>query len=103
MAMAKKGSRRITVAGLEFRWKVRGRPTYDQALGWTPLTFAAERAAEPGALLVVSMRCAHPSNWLGLPATPVLPRTVAAAINTALQRGWQPSQPGPPFVLDDLH
>lgn len=99
MAMARKGSRLITVSGLRFRWKVRGKPTYSQALGWSPLTFAVELADEPGALLTVSLPCAHPSNWLALPSGVVLPRTVASAIKTALDRGWRPSQPGSPYPL----
>jgi hypothetical protein len=43
---APQGSRRIAVDGLVFRWLVRGRPTYCQALGWSPLTFVAELAAD---------------------------------------------------------
>lgn len=99
MTLAARGSRRIVVDGVEFRWKVRGRPTYCQALGWTPLQFAAELAGRPGALLVVSLPYAHPGNWLELPSAPVRPAAVAAGIRAALADGWQPTRPGRAFEL----
>ncbi|MEW2357492.1 hypothetical protein [Spirillospora sp. NPDC029432] len=99
MALASKGSRRIVVDGVEFRWKVRSRPTYCQAMGWSPLTFAVQQADAPGARLMVYLPCAHPSNAAGLPAGVVLPRTVVAAITTAKSQGWTPSERGPEFNL----
>lgn len=99
MTLARKGTRRIIVGGVEFRWKVRHKPTYGQANGWTPLIFVAELAEHPGALLVVSLPYAHPGNWFVLPTVSVLPRTVASAIKLAMDRGWQPSRPGPAFKL----
>jgi hypothetical protein len=53
----------------------------------------------PGALLVVSLPCAHPGNWLGLATGTVLPAAVASGITLALASGWRPSQPGPAFTL----
>ncbi|SFQ24960.1 hypothetical protein SAMN04489713_12538 [Actinomadura madurae] len=99
MTLARRGCRRIVVDGAEYRWKVRGRPTYCQGLGWSPLTFAVEAAESPGALLVVSLPCAHPSNWVSLPSGVVLPRTVSRAIHSALLNGWMPTRPGPTFTL----
>jgi hypothetical protein len=99
MTLARKGSRQITVGSVEYRWKVRGRPTYDQGMGWSALTFVVEQVRPSGSRLVVSLPCAHPSNWLGLPSAPVLPRTVASAITLGLENGWQPSKPGPAFLL----
>ena len=99
MTLASKGSRRIVVDDLVFRWLVRRRPTYCQANGWTPLTFVAELLDESGALLVVTLPYAHPGNWLGLTSAPVRPATVAAGIRQALAAGWQPRRPGPAFAL----
>lgn len=93
--MAKQGSRLITVDGNEYRWKVRGRPTYDQGMAWAPLTFVVEHAERPGARLVVSLPCAHPGNWVMAPAGVALPSTVASAIKTAMNTGWRPTRPGP--------
>jgi hypothetical protein len=101
MAIAGKGSRRITVEGTQFRWKVRGRPTYEQGLGTAPLTFVVERSEQPGALLVASLPCAHPDNWMGMRAGVMLPGTVASAIRSGpLAEGWLPSRPGPAFMLE---
>ncbi|GAA1383057.1 hypothetical protein [Catellatospora chokoriensis] len=100
MTLPSKGSRRIVVDGVEFRWTVRRRPTYNQANGWSPLTFVAELAAEePGAVLVVSMPYAHPGNWIGYLGGSVRPVAVAAGIREALTGGWQPAKPGPAFAL----
>ena len=99
MTLAKKGSRRIVVDGVEFRWRVRRRPTYDQGMAWTPLTFVVEQAEQRGALLVVSMPGPHLSNWVGLPSEPVLPSTVASGVRSALAACWQPARPGPVFAL----
>jgi hypothetical protein len=62
--------------------------------------FLVGRQAErPGAILVVSLPCAHPGNWLGLATGTVLPAMVASGITLALAGGWQPSRPGPAFTL----
>ncbi len=100
MALVKKGSRRITVDGRIYRWKIRRRPTYSQALIWSPLTYAVEYAEAPGSTLVVTTNQPHPSNWFDAPASPVLPSRVADTVRTAHDRGWAPGLPGPPFQLD---
>ncbi|MCP2256646.1 hypothetical protein LX15_000329 [Streptoalloteichus tenebrarius] len=99
-APTKKGSRRITVDGVPYRWWVRGRPTYDQGLGTSPLTYVVEQTETPGTTLVVTTAQPHPSNWMGMPARPVLPAEVAATIRAARARGWAPEKPGKPFLLD---
>ena len=99
MALAGKGTRRITVDGVEYRWRVRGRPTYSQAMGWTPLVYAVAHADEPGTTLVVTTDRARPDRVLGERGAPVLPSEVAAAVRRALERGWRPAKPGTPFRL----
>ncbi|MEU1179286.1 hypothetical protein ABZ464_16840 [Streptomyces sp. NPDC005820] len=47
MALVRKGSRRIVVDGTAHHWRLRGRPTYFQALAWAPCTFAVEHADTP--------------------------------------------------------
>src|SRR5215213_6738440 len=100
MSLPKKGARSITVDGVVYRWRVRGKPTYAQALAWTPLTVAVELAALPGATLVVTFAHAHPGNWLGHPVVPIQPGVVAASIRIALAQGWRPADPGRAFLLD---
>jgi hypothetical protein len=66
MALGAKRSRRITVNGAVYRWKVRHRPTYSQANGWTPLTFALQKDAAQGRVLLVSLPAPHPGGMLEL-------------------------------------
>ncbi|MEU3189786.1 hypothetical protein ABZ686_03910 [Streptomyces sp. NPDC006992] len=44
MTLNKKGSRLITVDGIEYRWRIRRKPSYMQGLCWTPMTYAVEAA-----------------------------------------------------------
>jgi hypothetical protein len=100
MAIGRKGSRRIVVDGTTYRWRLRQRPTYDQALCDRPCTYAVQHAGTPGATLIVTTNQPHASNWLGAPSVAVLPSDVAAAIASALRQGWSPAQQGSPFHLD---
>ncbi len=100
MALGRKGSRRIVVDGTAYRWRLRRRPTYSQALSWSPCTFAVEHADTPGTTLVVTTGQPHSSNWFGHAAEPVRPSDVAEAVERALSRGWTPTAPGSPFHLD---
>ncbi|MET9119384.1 hypothetical protein ABZX38_35050 [Streptomyces longwoodensis] len=100
MALVRKGSRRIVVDGTAYRWRLRGRPTYDQGLVWSPCTFAVEHADTPGMTLVVTTDQPHPGNWIGRGAAPVLPSDVAVAVRLALRGGWTPTTVGSAFHLD---
>ncbi|MFJ7421827.1 hypothetical protein ACIQXD_24925 [Streptomyces uncialis] len=102
MALNKKGSRRITVDGIEYRWRIRRKPSYTQGLCWTPLTYAVEAASgsEPGTTLIVTSDQVHPSSWVGAEAVPIRPAHVAASIREARDRGWKPTKAGAPLQLD---
>ncbi|QFZ76296.1 hypothetical protein GFH48_26225 [Streptomyces fagopyri] len=99
MALGRKGSRRIVVDGVTYRWRLRRRPTYDQALCDKPCTYAVQRDT-PGTTLVVTTNQPHAGNWFGAPSTAVLPSDVSTAITAALARGWHPTRPGSPVRLD---
>lgn len=102
MAIVKKGSRRIVVDDIEYRWKIRHRQTYVQGMfGTDKVACAVERVSDkPGSILVIYFPQTHPGNWIGKPAVPLLPSQVAAAIRAALAAGWQPLEPGKPFEYD---
>src|SRR5437879_4173346 len=100
MALGRKGARQIVVNGTTYRWRLRRRPTYSQALCWSPCTYAVEHAEHPGSTLVVTTNQPHPGNWFGHQAKPVLPSNVASAIELALSQGWAPTAQGSPFPLD---
>ncbi|MED7926262.1 hypothetical protein SMD20_18545 [Nonomuraea sp. LP-02] len=99
MAIPKKASRLITVDGTVFRWRVRHKPTYDEGMAWSPLSFAVERAEEPGAVLMVSLPYARPDNWLGERAIAIRPALVVGCIRRAVEQGWNSGQPGAGFAL----
>jgi hypothetical protein len=100
MALVKKGARRIVVDGAEYRWRVRRKPSYSQANGWTPLTFAVGAGSGTGSVLVVRTGRPHPRNWFGQATDPVVPAEVVQAVRAAIEGGWTPLADGPPFLLD---
>lgn len=98
MALPRKGTRAIEVDGVRYRWLVRRKPTYGQAIGESGLTVAIERAS-PGATLLVELDEHRPDAWLDPGAVSVTPRDVGAFVRVAIARGWDPASHGPTFVL----
>ena len=98
MALSKKGSRAITVDGETYRWKIRRKPTYGQALSESGVLIAIQRR-DGGRLLVVELSSPRQDNWLGLRGAVVTPRHVANFIRRGTADGWSSDEDGPPFVL----
>jgi hypothetical protein len=99
MAITKRGSRRIVVSGAHYRWTVRRKPSYGQALAESALTFAVELDAVNGSVLVVNTGTARPDNWLKAASSVVTPKVVELAIRAALSQGWRPDIKGKPIYL----
>ncbi|MET8576875.1 hypothetical protein [Streptomyces sp. NPDC005012] len=103
MALNRKGSRRITVDGTEYRWRVRRQASCGQGCcGGSPMTYAVEAAGTDrsrGTVLLVTTGHLRPDNVLAPEAVPVLPAQVAAAVRTAREQGWEPEGPGSAFRL----
>jgi hypothetical protein len=99
MSIARKGSRRIVVDGVTYRWSVRSRPTYAQALGWSPMTVAVVNDESPGTTLLVAFDVARPDNWMNQRSEPVTPASVERAIRTARSQGWRSTERGSPFAV----
>ncbi|MGW2543713.1 hypothetical protein ACWC5I_23260 [Kitasatospora sp. NPDC001574] len=97
VALAKKGSRRIVVDGVEYRWRVSRKPCCDYD-GIT-LGYMVEDAACPGTTLVVETGRPAVLEPNMLPSEVVLPREVAAGIRAARSNGWTPGSNGSPFKL----
>ncbi|MFE6056755.1 hypothetical protein ACFQ6N_38970 [Kitasatospora sp. NPDC056446] len=98
MALAKKGSRRIVVDGVEYRWRLSSRHwccDYDPST----LGYAVEDAERPGTTLVVETGRPSVFEPGPTPAELVLPREVAAGIRAARSDGWTPRRDGSPFKL----
>ncbi|MEV2274212.1 hypothetical protein AB0I72_01385 [Nocardiopsis sp. NPDC049922] len=85
MTMPRKGTRRITVDGVAYRWRVTRSLDYWLQDG----AVVVERADCRGRLLVVTL--------LAGPGLPITPGQVAAAIHEAGVRGWASDVPGAPF------
>jgi len=100
MALAVKGSRLITVNGAVYRWRLRRKPSYHQECFDVPLTFAAELVGSGGSVMAAAIPdVSHPGSLLARSSLIVRPALVAAVIQAALRRGWQPASPGAPFRL----
>jgi hypothetical protein len=100
MAIVKKGSRRIVVDGVQYRWSIHDKPRHDPPIGDSYLPCSVERAVEqPGAILIITFRIDYDYKR-GKNLTPILPSQVANAIRGALEAGWQPLAPGKQFFYD---
>ncbi|WP_432926673.1 hypothetical protein ACQPZZ_36580 [Microbispora sp. CA-135349] len=99
MAIPRKGSRLITVDGVAYRWRIRRKPAYGQAIEGA-LTFAIELAEGPGRVLLVSLPFSRPDAWVGERTMAVRPALVAAVVRMALGQGWDPCRAGRAFDLD---
>ncbi|MCL2873277.1 MAG: hypothetical protein FWF41_10000 [Betaproteobacteria bacterium] len=99
MSITKKGSRRIMVGGITYRWMVRPKPTYDQGLTWGALSFAVELEVSGQSILIVTIDAPRPDNWVGEQGFVITPSLVAQAIEQALAQGWKPESKGSPHEL----
>ena len=101
MAFPRKGSSAITVDGIDYRWRIRNRPTYSQALDEDGgLIVAVQTALDPLCVLRVALNCSRPDNWILENNNSVTPSNVSAYIRAALADGWQPNSPGSAHEMD---
>ena len=94
MAIAKKGSRRITVDGIDYRWRANGDDVhYDQVA----IRVAPEEGT--GTTLLFHTSGEHRNTLSGYSHPVVTPARVAEVIRLALLYGWRADEPGKPFDL----
>jgi hypothetical protein len=95
MAFPKAGSRRISVDGVAYCWRIRRKPTRLQAdYGSGRLHVAVQLASAPGTILVLFTDRPHPGDWATSKVTPVLPSDIAMWVRQAIALGWQPRRRG---------
>jgi hypothetical protein len=99
MAQARKGSRRIVIDDRSYRWIVRRRPSYSQALGWSPLSLAIELDETVGQRLHIELDVVRPDSWIDPKPVSLTPAIVARLIREALQVGWKPEECGPVMLV----
>src|SRR6476659_4411758 len=99
MAIPKKGSRTVTVAGVLYRWRIRRKPTYCQGAFAGRFSVAVERVAPPSkCVLLLAADFPRPDNWLSHPSKSVTPHMIAASTEYAPAHGWQPEHGGSAFT-----
>lgn len=98
MALARKGSRRIVVEGVAYRWRV-SRQHWCCDLEGTTLGYAVEDAARPGTTLVVDTGRPTLRSPRAVATEVVMPWEVAEGIRCARTAGWTPAADGSPFVM----
>ncbi|HZN63665.1 MAG TPA: hypothetical protein VFB66_00060 [Tepidisphaeraceae bacterium] len=86
MAIAKKGSRRICVDGVHYRWRAR-------EVSPVGVRVVVQKEDPPGALLVLKL-------LRDRAVSDVTPAEVAAWVQRAICDGWDPHRPGPPAERD---
>ncbi|MEZ4382679.1 MAG: hypothetical protein R3A79_15180 [Nannocystaceae bacterium] len=105
MSIPRRGSRAITVDGVRYRWRLRGRPTAGQRSGDSPLLVAIAADAGDGPALLVEHRYQHHpavARARGHYTQVVTPAEVAAYVRQGIAAGWRPHAPGRPFTLEAL-
>jgi hypothetical protein len=95
MAFPKVGSRKISVDGIDYCWRIRRKATYCQAdYGSGRLHVAVQLATEPGATLVLFTDRPHPKDWATTGVIPITPSDVVAWVRKSIELGWQPAAHG---------
>jgi len=94
VTMPKKGSRKVIVGEMEFRYRIGPRRQADVVY------LAVEASMSPASVLSVAFSFRDP--WLyfkdgGPFDKPLKPNAVQTVIEEALRLGWKPSKPGPAF------
>lgn len=98
MAIPKKGSRKITVNDVNFRWLIRRKSTYGQTdYGYGKLHVAVELEENPKTSLFIYTDRKHPSDIETEKVTPITPFDISNWIKQALLIGWNLSSNGKPF------
>lgn len=86
MAILKKGARKITVNNVQYLWKIRHKPTYNQECFNGYATASVSIPTGDGQLLYITFP-------FGIYQS-ITPKTIADCIQTALNEGWQPNEKG---------
>lgn len=100
MAIPKKGSRKITVDGVDYRWTIRKKPTYSQALCQGNVLAAVELYDKPFSVLSINFPWVRYDNWFGIAEQPVTPKHIEQCIRRAIAKGWKPEINGNAFKIE---
>lgn len=93
MTIPKKGSRKIVVEGIEYRWKVHWRHSI--------MTSSVELYEEPKSVLSISFLWIPKKDfwdWYEVPAI-IIPQIIETCIKKAISQGWKPNEKGQTFKI----
>jgi len=96
MAILKKGSRKIVVESIEYRWNIRRKPTHSQADFSCNVTASAELSDASGTVLVITFLWNNYHYYEGT-EHPITPKHIQESITGAINAGWEPSKQGAQF------
>lgn len=91
MAIPKKDSRKITIDGINYRWKVHWRDS--------KMSTAVELYDNPQSVLQITFPWIPKKDfwdWYEIPAI-ITPKIIANCIKSALSQGWKPTEKGKTF------
>ncbi len=92
MAIPKKGSRKITIDNVTYRWTIRQKPTYYQECMGTNILGAVELFLNPACTLSIDFPNVRFDNLvMGTKnALSVTPKIIEFCIKDAIKKGWKP-------------
>lgn len=99
--IAKKGSRRVTVDGVAYRWVYPRKPTKAQRDGGSIRIPVCAEAG--GATLLVELDSPHSKNCVQRYGLSITPGAVAAWVRQARGEGWVPGRSGPQHRMRGVH
>ena len=100
MAIPKKGSRTIVVAGVKYRWLIRRKATHGQSdYGVGFIHVAVELFDAPGSTALFWTDRPHPKDIFTVKVQAVTSLDVSSWIVKALELNWQPGAKGSPLYF----
>jgi hypothetical protein len=98
MTIPKKGSRKIVLGELNYKWLIRRKGTDCQVdYGIGKIHVAIELDDKPNNTLIIYTDRPHPQDYSSSEVIPVTPADIKKWIYDALDIGWKPNISGPQF------
>ncbi|MFN8577026.1 MAG: hypothetical protein U0354_09235 [Candidatus Sericytochromatia bacterium] len=99
MSIPKKGSRKIVVENINYRWTIRKNATYSQSCFGTNLLVAVELFEVPSCTLSINFPNTRFDNLVkGNENSKIItPKLIEYCIKDAINKGWEPDKNGVTF------
>jgi hypothetical protein len=87
------------VDGTEYRWAIRRKPSYGQAIEESNLTAAVELFDNPDATLVLTFPSKRPDSWITPGGLSITPSVITRCIRRSIEIGWDATAHGATFNM----